>query len=467
MNTPAGKWEDYSDLARYGWRLVSEPRIKITPKWRQAIRDLGISEAAGDWNSMIWKHSGDSKDPEDPVDAEIKYPATNAEYKLAVNPSAGIIVVYFVESPAEMRKPGTEGHLVLLHRFSDIAWLVWSKHCHHSGADPAKLRYILSQKTVNDQTLATVGAITHVAPENVPKYPGELFAGSDKVPFQALVGSPNGLGVAYLLLDHKKQLGARRRVQSVRVWGPSSAVRPVVEVLFTLDEYKGAIAGDKRPADDSSDEGGNIRPPPGRKPQGSRRSRLKGKSVGDSYDVSADSNPPHQARRRSSTSRNGGRQKSNSASQEFLAPYCHPFDTPSGSSRSGISTPSNPFAGGSSGGGSSGTSSQAGPFKDPEQYPDIMEPSPEAPVNAPQPLGAVLGDHDKEWKQLLTYGKKWNDLMEAEEIPAQFQSCIPEGVGLEHHGLRQVKVSRPAIDASESAVEWLLAPSQTLSLIHI
>lgn len=161
--------------AIYGWKRIAEPRIEIKSSWKPAIYDLKISGKAEDYSSMVWKHDENSKV------AGIEYPATGVEHKLAVNPSAGIIVVFFVKSPAKARKD----HVVPLHRFSDIVWLIWSKHCQDAGADPAKLRHILHVTTVNRQT-------------------------------------PD----------------------------------------------QGAVAGDKRPArEDSSEEGGDVRPPPGRKPQ--------------------------------------------------------------------------------------------------------------------------------------------------------------------------------------------------------
>lgn len=347
-DTAASKWENYGDLARNGWKLVAEPRIKIGPKWTAMLDDLKISKDPEQWHSMIWQHSQGSGDP---FVAGGIYPATSAEYKFAVNPSAGIIVVFSVKGPADL---GAHD-LVPLYKFSDVAWLAWVKHCHDAKADPAKLRYILYPTTINPQTLTTVEAVTHTAPEKMPKYPGELFAGSGKDALQALVGTTNGLDAGNLLVEHKKQLGLRRRVQSVRVWGPSSANRPAVEILFTLDEYKGAVTGDKRPADDSDDEGGNVRPPPGRMSSGSRRSRVKGRRAED-HDVSEkDGGLNHRDRRRSGSGKSG--QPGISLSQSSLAPPSNSFNTPSGSSRSGYSTPGDPFAGGSSGGGSSGTGS--------------------------------------------------------------------------------------------------------------
>lgn len=54
-------------------------------------------------------------------------------------------------------------------------------------------------------------------------------------------------------------------------------------------------------------------------------------------------------------------------------------------------------------------------------------------MNAPQPLGSILGDPNKEWKESLKLGKHWNELMdvEAKKIPAKYQSPVVAGAELE------------------------------------
>lgn len=207
---------------------------------------------------MEWKHTEDTKD----ASSAIIYPATGVDYKIAVNPRAGMLIVFDVFSPATVRAASAMD-LVPLHRFSDIAWLIWTKYCNDAHVDPAGLRYILHVVVNNPQSLDTIEAVSHNDPFALPLYPGATYAGSS-AGGTALVGTPNGIGAAYLIIDHKKQMGPHRKVQNVRVWGSSPHSGGQVFMLITLDEGGKAVSGTKRPADDSGDEGGSGRPPPGR-----------------------------------------------------------------------------------------------------------------------------------------------------------------------------------------------------------
>lgn len=51
------------------------------------------------------------------------YAATEATYKLAMNPKAGTVVIFKMRSSAAKGKFGS-GDLTPLHRFSDIMWLL-------------------------------------------------------------------------------------------------------------------------------------------------------------------------------------------------------------------------------------------------------------------------------------------------------------------------------------------------------
>lgn len=83
-------------------------------------------------------------------------------------------------------------------------------------------------------------------------------------------------------------------------------------------------------------------------------------------------------------------------------------------------------------------------------------------MNAPQPLGSILGDPNKEWTESLKLGKHWNELMdvEAKKIPAEYQSPVVAGAELERYGMRKGSNAHPVLDESDPAIKLLLAPAQ-------
>ncbi|KAL8935231.1 MAG: hypothetical protein Q9216_005527 [Gyalolechia sp. 2 TL-2023] len=100
-----------------------------------------------------------------------------------------------------------------LHRWSDVTWAVY--------ADIAKdrkrtLRYIGHNFIINHLTLNVMAYIflRHRQTEFVP-FPGLEF-GIDAEEGQALLGTPNGMGTAWLLYDRSRELG--RRNLRVRIW---------------------------------------------------------------------------------------------------------------------------------------------------------------------------------------------------------------------------------------------------------
>lgn len=88
--------------------------------------------------------------------------------------------------------------------WSDVAYLQWARH----ATDPSDLRYVLRISIMNTKTKAVVQHIVKDAPVNGDEsYTFRTDDHRDHV--AALLGTPNGAGVAWLLVQHKRQLGHR------------------------------------------------------------------------------------------------------------------------------------------------------------------------------------------------------------------------------------------------------------------
>lgn len=101
-----------------------------------------------------------------------------------------------------------------LHRLSDLSWYTYSK----LASNPARLRYVGHHFISNDDTKAIIDRILQTAYKtNTPNvaWPGFLASvNSDEG--KALLATPNGVGVAWLMMERAAALGRRRPV--VRIW---------------------------------------------------------------------------------------------------------------------------------------------------------------------------------------------------------------------------------------------------------
>ncbi|KAL8895341.1 MAG: hypothetical protein Q9207_008209, partial [Kuettlingeria erythrocarpa] len=99
------------------------------------------------------------------------------------------------------------GHLVPpLNRWSDVTWTIWKEK---AGDTANNLRYLAHDAIENEATDEIAAYIFAKArnSQDVP-YPGLDF-GMDSREGRALLGTPNGIGTARILIDRAKELGKR------------------------------------------------------------------------------------------------------------------------------------------------------------------------------------------------------------------------------------------------------------------
>jgi hypothetical protein len=93
----------------------------------------------------------------------------------------------------------------LLH-WSDVAFLHWKATILNRTASK-ELKYVFRSGIQNDRTLEIVDKVLERnSIETLPEWPGVTFD-IDTAEAQALLGTPNGSGTAFLLIQHKRQLG--------------------------------------------------------------------------------------------------------------------------------------------------------------------------------------------------------------------------------------------------------------------
>ncbi|KAI4237975.1 MAG: hypothetical protein LQ352_007904 [Teloschistes flavicans] len=142
---------------------------------------------------------------------------TGAFYSCAYSVRTSLIIASDTESPTSRLKRGdpsiTDDEIARrippLNRLSDAMWTVWKDLSGDNIQNARLLRYIGRSNVVNDDSKAIMQKIFTKAKssETVP-WPGLTYTMYDEQG-QALLGTPNGIATAYLLIDHHTILGPR------------------------------------------------------------------------------------------------------------------------------------------------------------------------------------------------------------------------------------------------------------------
>lgn len=130
-------------------------------------------------------------------------PSTGGYYHNTYIPSRGTIIAENNYSPRH-QAPGAE--IPALNRWSDIVWLLWSQK---AGNRAGGLRTIIQENITTPFTRALMEYIEVAESDDLDlPYPGMLYTmRSDYA--KALLASPHGIGVAFMLKDHRNVLGPR------------------------------------------------------------------------------------------------------------------------------------------------------------------------------------------------------------------------------------------------------------------
>jgi hypothetical protein len=185
------------------------------------------------------------------------YPKTGGSFSSILNPTAGLLIAVNNITPAAQVQrswryskpkagkiaPSPRVHqLPLLQHWSDIAFLQWSTLSTTNASLPP-LKYILR---ANIQNKDTTDAMSHVLGYNAkvkpyrrdepqrPRWPGVSFD-TDTRAATALLGTPNGIGVGWLLAQHKRELG-HKVVDKVVVFFTNCADWETPNLLFCLGD---------------------------------------------------------------------------------------------------------------------------------------------------------------------------------------------------------------------------------------
>ncbi|KAL8900102.1 MAG: hypothetical protein Q9207_005851 [Kuettlingeria erythrocarpa] len=184
-----------------GWSEVDQDRV-VDAGWDAAFRTIGRNLSIGDRG---------------PFEDELEY--TNLMLHRPFKNAAGDMITPTVTASLQaLKQPLTPSAISTrippLNRLSDLMWTGWNT----VSLLPISLPYILRD---------TVGVVVdilnrHSTPGGFIGWPGLMFR-IDTEEGQALLGTPNGLGTAFLLIDRPTQLG--RRAVRVTIFNPGGDYR--------------------------------------------------------------------------------------------------------------------------------------------------------------------------------------------------------------------------------------------------
>ena len=146
-------------------------------------------------------------------------------YWFWINIKAGVIIVPMANAPQDPLVPkGTKLPIPPPpRRLSDVMCLTYMNMCGQDIQCLQKLRWVIHYNIGNTQSLGAIQWLFGNPPPNYKfkGWPGrgyDLSTQNTAQPAQALVGIPNGKGIAYMLLQHNQQFGPRT-IDRVQVFG--------------------------------------------------------------------------------------------------------------------------------------------------------------------------------------------------------------------------------------------------------
>ncbi|KAI4256996.1 MAG: hypothetical protein L6R42_005908, partial [Xanthoria sp. 1 TBL-2021] len=219
-----------------GWSKTDNPK-EVDPEWTQYF-DLKLGKGKIP-NAELVRHImlDQNKDFQNSQGGDVNdYSGTDeagtALYYTTYIPTISSIIVKNTVSPLHVLSeiftnmgvapPSTleiaQSYVPPLARWSDVTWTVYASLCASQAppSDPSKLRYIGRDSLINREAQVIIAYILqrHRGTVVVP-FPGLEF-GMDEEEGLALLGTPNGMGVGWLVRDRVAELG--RRAPRVRVW---------------------------------------------------------------------------------------------------------------------------------------------------------------------------------------------------------------------------------------------------------
>lgn len=229
------KWEA---LADNGWSKRYQGAPKDGPNdgtdWRHAAENLNFSSDDRKNIQYDLEQLGNVS-----LDGT-NYQSSDGFYDNVMNTGGGIFALHGLSPRARGTSQvppldGSQGHeLVPLQTWADVAFLEWADACKGDDQCIKGLRMVTKCHSDSNATMQ-IGNQALGDPEKWDVWPGQSFD-KDSEQFAALMSTPVGRGVAWLLLTHREQLGWKH-VKSVDLWAGSKNRSESNYFTFHLEDH--------------------------------------------------------------------------------------------------------------------------------------------------------------------------------------------------------------------------------------
>ena len=155
-------------------------------------------------------------------------------YLTFMSPSQGVIINVNLIGRDRSEAAAQQWPSDVPYKWSDVVFNGWVSLCQSQNVDPSGLKYVFHQSVSNPTTLGVIDSLVDSDQSgftSFQQWPGDSWDISEREA-QTLLGSPNGYGLGFMLLQHRKAL-RNLKVQSVNVFKASGTG---TELLFTLGQ---------------------------------------------------------------------------------------------------------------------------------------------------------------------------------------------------------------------------------------
>ncbi|KAK4620361.1 uncharacterized protein CLAFUR5_10729 [Fulvia fulva] len=210
---PQAQWTDFAALEQNGWETEQWTLDKPGDNpFLKAIRALKIRTVL-----QIFGLSQRSTTPSAWTEMDHDHPASEASYQNLFSLADGVLVADFNYSPDyQIKLNELDVTAPALTQWSDIVFLDWQELHHQAGSSEEqkrKIQHFLRIKIRNEETVSTAraarnGGVRTGGQERPPGYPGWEWKIHEEAA-EAIMGTANGAGTAYFLVQHKAYFGLK------------------------------------------------------------------------------------------------------------------------------------------------------------------------------------------------------------------------------------------------------------------
>ncbi|KAL8695434.1 MAG: hypothetical protein Q9218_000012 [Villophora microphyllina] len=199
-----------------GWSLNEGYPKVIADDLKTPIEKLGISSNTDDIYRVAAQQYSEFRN----LNGQRQDDPSGTQYLQTYIPTSGTIIASENISPQQAiamyrRDNGLPAYtptqyrdfVPKLQRWSDLAWFVWAQK---AGGEQGNLRYIFRDNVINNDTKGVIDQVFKIPSYSFDlKWPGKTFDVATTDDGKALLGTPHGSGIAWILADHKDVLGNR------------------------------------------------------------------------------------------------------------------------------------------------------------------------------------------------------------------------------------------------------------------